>query len=105
MLTIMEVEARPDGGHGMLREDNRTECWLDGWIAVPPQLEQKAWDCGGYCRLVVRDGVLEEVKPIDRPPEGKEIPSIQDDVDTMLVDHEYRLTLLELGVNECCTGP
>lgn len=24
----------------------------------------------------------------------------QDDVDAMLVDHEYRLTLLELGVSE-----
>ena len=27
-------------------------------------------------------------------------PTAQDDVDAMLVDHEYRLTLLELGVNE-----
>lgn len=26
-------------------------------------------------------------------------PSAQDDMDAMLVDHEYRLTLLELGVN------
>lgn len=27
-------------------------------------------------------------------------PSAQDDTDAMLVDHEYRLTLLELGVTE-----
>lgn len=27
-----------------------------------------------------------------------EPPSVQDDTDAMLVDHEYRLTLLELGV-------
>ena len=26
-------------------------------------------------------------------------PTAQDDIDVMLVDHEYRLTLLELGVN------
>lgn len=32
-------------------------------------------------------------------PEPKpEPPSAQDDTDAMLVDHEYRLTLLELGV-------
>ena len=27
-------------------------------------------------------------------------PSPQDDMDAMLVDHEYRLTLLELGITE-----
>lgn len=28
------------------------------------------------------------------------IPTAQDDTDAMLVDHEYRLTLLELGLTE-----
>lgn len=32
-------------------------------------------------------------------PEEKK-PSAQDDTDAMLIDHEYRLTMLELGVNE-----
>ena len=27
-------------------------------------------------------------------------PSAQDDTDAMLIDHEYRLTLLELGLTE-----
>lgn len=27
-------------------------------------------------------------------------PSAQDDIDSMLVDHEYRLTMLELGLSE-----
>lgn len=27
-------------------------------------------------------------------------PSAQDDTDSMLVDHEYRLTMLELGLTE-----
>ena len=27
-------------------------------------------------------------------------PTAQDDTDAMLIDHEYRLTLLELGVTE-----
>lgn len=27
-------------------------------------------------------------------------PTAQDDTDAMLIDHEYRLTLLELGLNE-----
>lgn len=32
-------------------------------------------------------------------PEEKK-PTAQDDTDAMLIDHEYRLTMLELGVNE-----
>lgn len=32
--------------------------------------------------------------------EDKHIPTPQDDIDSMLIDHEYRLTLLELGLNE-----
>ena len=32
--------------------------------------------------------------------EVKAEPTPQDDIDAMLVEHEYRITLLELGVNE-----
>lgn len=32
--------------------------------------------------------------------EGNPAPSPQDDMDGILVDHEYRLTLLELGIYE-----
>lgn len=37
-----------------------------------------------------------EENPVVEPQE--EEPTAQDDIDAMLVDHEYRLTLLELGV-------
>ena len=40
MLTIIEVAAREDGGHGLQSQSHRTECWLEGWVAVPPELEQ-----------------------------------------------------------------
>ena len=30
----------------------------------------------------------------------QEVPTEQEDIDAMLIDHEYRLTMLELGVNE-----
>lgn len=30
----------------------------------------------------------------------KKVPTAQDDIDAMLVDHEYRLTMLELGITE-----
>ena len=37
---------------------------------------------------------------IPEPPTIEPEPTAQDDIDAMLVDHEYRLTLLELGVAE-----
>ena len=58
MLTIIEVAAREDGGHGLQSQSHRTECWLEGWVAVPPELEQTVWDCRGYCQLELQDGVL-----------------------------------------------
>lgn len=34
----------------------------------------------------------------DGQPDPEAEPSAQDDTDAMLIDHEYRLTLLELGI-------
>lgn len=36
--------------------------------------------------------------PAPEPPEG--MPTAEEDVQEMVVDHEYRLTLLELGITE-----
>lgn len=51
------------------------------------------------CKLV--DG---EFIPCEYPrTENEEMvytPTAQDDIDALLIDHEYRLTLLELGVSE-----
>lgn len=52
--------------------------------AVTPNLE--AWEAWKE---------EEAAKPTPEPE-----PTPQDDTDAMLVDHEYRLTLLELGLNE-----
>lgn len=44
-----------------------------------------------------------EFIPCEHPkvtiPEVEKEPSAEDDIDSMLIDHEYRLTILELGVN------
>jgi hypothetical protein len=51
------------------------------------------------CKLVDGEFVLCEY-PKGVAVETVETPTVQEDIDAMLVDHEYRLTLLELGVNE-----
>ncbi len=68
MLTIIEVAARADGGHGLQSQSHRTECWLEGWVAVPTPLEAAVWACGGYCDLCMgEDGQLTNILPKERP--------------------------------------
>lgn len=47
-------------------------------------------------RIVEENGELVEVETLIKAPPR----SAQDDTDSILVDHEYRLTLLELGLIE-----
>ena len=89
MLTIIEIAAREDGGHGLQSQSHRTECWLEGWIAVPPQLEKAAWECCGYCTLDIQDGVLVGLTPgeVPAPPEQAptEVEQLRADVDYLAI--------------------
>ena len=90
MLTIIELSARADGFHGLQSQSNRAECWLDGWVAVPQELCQIAWDCGGYCDLELnKKGVLVGIIPKEQPPRPEPEPTDQErlraDVDYLAV--------------------
>jgi len=79
MLTIIEIEAREDGCHGIQSQSHRTQCWLPGWVAVPRSLEQAVWDSGGYCRLELdENGALAAVTPTEKPPEPVPEPTAEE---------------------------
>lgn len=85
MLTIIEIAAREDGGHGLQSQSHRTECWLEGWVAVPEELRNAVWDCGGYCDLQIDDnGVLVGITPTERPPEPEPEPTMEDVFNVLL---------------------
>ena len=74
-MTIIEIQARSDGGHGLQSQSGRDSCWLEGWIEVPPQLEKDVWDSLGYCNLNIQDEKLIGVTPTTRPePEPAPAP-------------------------------
>ena len=77
-LTIIEIEAREDGGHALQSQSGRTECWLEGWIAVPEELADTVWNCMGYCTLDIQDGVLVGVVPGEVPAQE---PSVGEQID------------------------
>lgn len=102
-LTILEIAAREDGGHGLQSQSGRTECWLEGWIAVPEALADTVWACRGYCTPDIQDGVLVGVVPGEVParePSAREqIAALKEqlaETDYQIIkSSEYRLAGLE----------
>ena len=76
-MTIIKLEP-VNGVHPVERQSHRTSNWMgEGWAE--------------------EDGVLTALTAVRRPEE-LDAPTPQEDADALLVDHEYRLTLLELGL-------
>lgn len=81
-----------------------------GALALPDSLLSAYIAANGFVLLTVEDGAVTTVETntealeaysaehSDTPADPE--PGAQDDTDAMLIDHEYRLTLLELGVAE-----
>lgn len=99
-MKIIEITALSNGSHrnhtyhGVLPED---------WAVIPDDMDTPNFPFGEITVEEVNGtptattwipGVLPEPAPVE------DEPSPQDDTDAMLIDHEYRLTLLELGLTE-----
>lgn len=100
-MLIIQTEALESGQHPIQSQSGRKTCWLPGYIEVPGHLEREVWACLGWCDLTIEGGKLTGITPgaIPEPePAPEPEPTAQEDNDAMLVDHEYRLTLVELGV-------
>lgn len=98
-MLIIEITPLHNGAHR-----NQSGIFIrppGGWAVVPPALEAEAQTYLPFIDLTVEDGkiigVARGVIPEPEPEPAPE-PTPQEDADAMLVDHEYRLTLLELGV-------
>ena len=100
-MRIIEIAALSNGAH---RNQSYPGFVPDGWAVVPDHMETPNFPVG---EVVVGklNGVMAVVEWIpgvvpEQEPEAETEPTAQDDTDAMLVDHEYRITLLELGLTE-----
>ncbi len=66
-MTIISIEKLAPGWHDVQSQSHRTEVWLDGYIEVPETLSDLAFSIGGYCDLVIEDGVLTDIIPAPLP--------------------------------------
>lgn len=100
-MRIIEIAALDNGAH---RNQNASLSKVpEGWAVIPDDMEIPS--TFPFVDIEVEDGVVVSMTAVLVPEEpAKEEteyePTVEDDVDAMLIDHEYRLTLLELGITE-----
>lgn len=100
-MRIIRIKTNKIGGHSCITVSKLSSLPI-GWAVLPDDLPTPNFPYGNIV-VKTRCGVptvigwtpkpIPELQPLPKPE-----PTAQDDTDTMVVDHEYRLTLLELEV-------
>lgn len=102
-MNIIEIKPLSHGAHRNQTVD-KLRALPDGWAVIPDNMETPNFPFGELAVekiggvMTVTGWTAGDVPELS--PETENEPSAQDDTDAMLIDHEYRLTLLELGINE-----
>lgn len=98
-MTIIEIEELSNGAHR--NQSGNMRKIPTGWAVIPDGMSIPA--SFPFVDITVENGVVKSITGVEVPetePEPQPEHTAQDDVDAMIVDHEYRLTLIELGVTE-----
>jgi hypothetical protein len=101
-MKIIEIKALENGAHRNQSSSNLKTA-PDGWAIIPDDMELPQTfpfvnitvdENGNIIIIEANQEAYDAAKASEEEIEST--PSIQDDIDTMLIDHEYRLTMLEL---------
>lgn len=100
-MRIVEIEALYNGAHRNLEGDRLPV--PEGWAVIPEEAEvPESFPFVDLETEVLPDGTagVRKMTPREAPEEAEapEAPEPQEDMDAMLVDHELRITMLELGL-------
>lgn len=80
-MLIIAIEATADGQHYFESQSHRTEVWMEGYVAVPPEREAEIMSCIGYGDLTVKDGYFVDFIPRpERIPEPEQPETSDSDV-------------------------
>lgn len=80
--------------------------YFKGSIQLPDELLNEYLETKGFCDFEIQDNIITKIivnqNDLDdynnNHPEVKPELSVEQDINAMLVDQEYRITLLELGM-------
>ena len=104
---FMCVISKETFGEYQVRDIQTNSSWLENpygkdYAVVPSEMVDGIIETHGYCDITLNDEETEVVsfaaRDIPQNEENAENPTTEEDLMAMAVDHEYRLTLLELGV-------
>lgn len=99
-MTIIEIVTQANGAH---RNQSGAKSVPEGWALVPESLATPNFPFGELTTEEI-DGIMTvtgwQALPIPEPEPDPENVDPFEAVDSMLVDHEYRITLMELGLTE-----
>ena len=100
-MLIVKIDGK-NNFHTFEFQSQRDSCWIEGYIEVPESLEDILVDSNGFCDLIIENGILADIipRPDCKPNTIITVLTREDEVDAMLIEQEYKLTLLELGVSE-----
>lgn len=99
-MQILKIEALENGAH---RNQSYNGVLPDGWALIPEGMELENFPFGEVSAEEINGvmtvtswtpGVMPEPEPEPAQPNDPIA-----DLEELVVDHEYRLTLMELGVN------
>lgn len=104
-MTIIEIQALSNGAHRNQTIDGHITP-PDGWAVIPDSMAIP--DTFPFVDITAQDGVVTAMTANQEAYDAAQAaanaaeaePTEADDTASMLVDHEYRLTLLELGLTE-----
>lgn len=103
-MVIIEINPLSNGAHrNQIQKGRIIRNIPEGWAAVPVDLEDEAVSYLPFINLTVVDGEITGVAQGEIPtpePEPDHGPTAEDDLMEMAIDHEYRITLLELGLSD-----
>lgn len=80
-MLIIKIKPQTSGQHLFQSQIHRKECWLEGYVAVPPEREAEIVGCLGYGDLTVEDG-----KFVDFVPRPELIPAPEEDTTPTQLD-------------------
>ena len=103
-MLIIEIAPQANGAHrNQIQKGRIIRNIPEGWAAVPVDLEDEAVSYLPFINLTVVDGEITGVAQGEIPtpePEPDPGPTAENDLMEMAIDHEYRITLLELGLSD-----
>lgn len=112
-MWIIRIQADASGMHSPVQSWADANAVPSGFATITDDqlslIFPEGKEAGGFVTFDVEDGKAVNIEwneeayqeyMRNRPEPEPEEPTEEDDVNAMLVDHEYRLTLLELGITE-----